>query len=122
MKKNSHIAVVVVGYNRKESMIRLIESLKEADYKDDIVDLIISLDKSECIQEMIKVANSVLWNYGEKKVRTFKERQGLRKHIIKCGELTREYDAVIILEDDLVVSKYYYSYVTSTHAPHSAER
>lgn len=105
------IAVVAVGYNRVFSMERLFASLNNAVYFDDKVDLIISLDKSNIEQKMIDMANKVDWQHGEKIIRTFPERQGLRPHILQCGDLTNEYDAVIVLEDDLVVSKGYYSYV-----------
>lgn len=114
MAENTRIAIVVVGYNRKKSMLRLIDSLKKAEYKGEQVDLIISLDKSPCIDEMLEAAESIIWTFGNKKIRTFDERQGLRKHIIQCGNLTQVYDSVIVLEDDLVVSKYFYSYVCDT--------
>ena len=105
------IAIVVVGYNRKESLSRLITSIKEAEFYEDRVDLIISLDKSNIENDMIAMANTVEWSQGDKRIRTFPERQGLRSHILQCGDLTDEYDAVIVLEDDLIVSKGFYSYV-----------
>jgi hypothetical protein len=35
---------------------------------------------------------------------------GLRKHILQCGDLSKKYGSVIILEDDLYVSPYFYDY------------
>lgn len=105
------IAIVAVGYNRPDSMQRLLKSIIDADYQNDRVDLIISIDKGERQQQINKIAQEIIWKNGEKKIRTFSEKQGLRKHILQCGDLTSEYDAVVILEDDLIVSKYYYSYV-----------
>lgn len=107
----SKIAVVVVGYNRKESLHRLISSIQKAEFYNDYVDLIISLDKSDIENEMIEMADYIEWKHGEKIVRTFTERQGLKQHILQCGDLTEKYDAVIVLEDDLIVSKGFYSYV-----------
>ena len=106
-----NIAIVTVGYNRKDSLQRLLFSLNDAEYLDDSVDLIISLDKSNKETEIIEMVNSFCWNFGSKRVRTFPIRQGLKSHILQCGDLTKDYDAVIVLEDDLIVSKGFYSYV-----------
>ena len=46
-----------------------------------------------------KFATEYNWEYGEKIVRTFPERQGLKKHILQCGDYTSKYDVVVILED-----------------------
>lgn len=106
-----NIAIITVGYNRPDSMQQLLNTVVNADYENDKVDLIISIDKGERQSEIIKVAENIKWSYGEKKIRAFSERQGLRNHIIQCGDMTEYYDAVVVLEDDLMVSKYYYTYV-----------
>lgn len=105
------VAVVAVGYNRPDSMEKLLLSIIDADYEKDEVDLIVSIDKGERQDEIVHVAEKLKWEYGKKNIRKFSERQGLREHIIQCGDLTEIYDAIIVLEDDLVVSKWYYSYV-----------
>lgn len=108
------MAIVVVGYNRPDSMGRLLQSLLRADYEEGDVDLMISLDKSERQEELIALANGVSWAHGEKIIRAFPEKQGLRNHILQCGDLTKHYEAVVVLEDDLVVSPYFHSYVRQT--------
>ena len=105
------VAIVAVGYNRPDSMENLLKSIVNAEYESDNVDLIISIDKGERHSQIIDVAKKVEWLHGNKTIRAFDERQGLRKHIIQCGDLTEQYDAVVVLEDDLEVSKYYYNYV-----------
>lgn len=105
------IALVVVGYNRPDSIEQLLKSLLCAEYGNDRVDLIISLDKGQKQQKIISVAESFKWTHGEKLIRVFAERQGLRSHIIQCGDLTAKYDAVVVLEDDLMVATHFYSYV-----------
>lgn len=105
------IAIVAVGYNRPDSMGKLLQSLLNADYLGDTVDLVISLDKGQRQSEIVRVAEDIAWTYGEKVIRAFSERQGLRRHIIQCGDLTEKYDAVVVLEDDLQVSPCFYSYV-----------
>lgn len=103
-------AVVVVGYNRIAGMLRLLESLENAQYGGDHLTLIISLDNcgSSGPEETAKAFS---WSHGEKVVRTFTERQGLRNHILSCGDFLKEYDAIAVLEDDLVVSPAYYQYM-----------
>lgn len=105
------ICIVVAGYNRPNAMSRLFKSLSKADYLGDTVDLVISLDKGQKQKELIKLAEEFDWKPGEKIIRAFSEKQGLRKHILQCGDLTDEYKAVIVLEDDLTVSENYYNYV-----------
>lgn len=107
----SSIAVVVVGYNRVDGIGNLLSSLKRAEYDNDKVDLIISLDKSEIQDRIVDLARDFEWPYGNKQIRAFKDRLGLRKHILSCGDLTDIYDAVVVLEDDLIVSTMYYRYL-----------
>ena len=105
------IAIVAVGYNRPDTMSCLLQSLTEADYCGDSVDLIVSVDRGNNQDSVIKVAESLEWIVGEKIIRKYEERQGLRKHILACGDLTEQYDAVVVLEDDLIVSPSFYKYV-----------
>ena len=108
------IAVIAVGYNRSDSIEQLLHSLLRADYAGDQVDLVVSLDKGQRQQEIVSAAEKIEWPHGEKIIRAFPERQGLRAHIIQCGDLTEKYDAVVVLEDDLMVAPYFYSYVKQT--------
>ena len=101
--------IVAVGYNRPHCMKRLLESIGNAEYEIDDVTLIISIDESNKSDLVQKVAEDFDWKHGEKIIRRFPERQGLKKHIIQCGDLSEKYGAVIILEDDLYVSPGFYS-------------
>lgn len=107
----SIIAIVAVGYNRPDSIKQLLQSLLCAEYGDDTVDLVVSIDKGQRQQEIISAAERLNWPHGEKIIRAFPERQGLRSHILQCGDLTEKYDAVIVFEDDLLVAPHFYSYV-----------
>ncbi len=107
MKK---LAIVVVGYNRIPGMLRLLNSLNSADYLGDEIPLIISLDN--CGSDSLKNAvEGFSWEHGSKIIRTFPTRQGLRKHILSCGDYLNEYDAIAVLEDDIIVSRSFYSYM-----------
>ena len=111
IKKQINPAIVVAGYNRMDSIVRLMKCLSNATYDDNDITLIISLDHSDMEDRIIEKIQSIGWNHGELVFRTFKERQGLKRHIISCGDLSKDYGAVVVLEDDLYVSRYFYSYI-----------
>lgn len=114
-------AIVAVGYNRPDGMKRLLESIGKANYQYDNVPLIISIDESNRSDEVESVAQAFEWNHGTKEIRRFPERQGLRKHIVQCGDYSEKYGAVIILEDDLIVAEDFYSYVCAAHERYGDE-
>ncbi|MCR4656297.1 MAG: glycosyltransferase [Lachnospiraceae bacterium] len=106
-------AIVVIAYNRVKPLKRLIDSLLMADYpagKD--IPLIISIDKSDN-REIIKVAEEFEWKYGKKRIATHEEQLGLKKHVLECGDYSREYGSVILLEDDLFVMRDFYNFALS---------
>ncbi len=102
-------AIIVVAYNRPRSLSRLLFSLDNAQYSSIEIPLIISIDKSQN-NEVERVADNFKWKNGTKKIIKHENNLGLRKHILACGNLTSEYESVIILEDDMYVSQYFYSY------------
>lgn len=111
---NMKIAIIIVTYNRVHSFHRLLDSVCEADYKDDFVDLIVSIDKSEVQDKIEHIVSSRSWTHGKTITIKQKERLGLKRHVLQCGDLSIDYDAIIMLEDDLVVSPQFYYYAKST--------
>jgi len=110
IENNNKIAIVVIGYNRLPSMKRLLKSLHDAHYNHNDIPLVISIDASGC-RELYDYVQHFDWPYGDKYVNIQEERLGLRNHIIQCGDLTDYFKAVIILEDDVFVSEFFYDYV-----------
>lgn len=105
------LPIVVVAFNRANSLKRLLHSLDEANYTGvNSVPLIISIDKSPSNRDVLKVAEDFKWNYGDKEIRYQEKNLGLREHVIKCGKISQEFGGVIILEDDLFVSPNFYRY------------
>lgn len=102
------IGICIIAYNRIDSLKRVLLSLEQAYYNVE-VPLIISIDKSNS-DAVEQFANQYIWNFGEKKVIAHPENLGLRKHVLKCGELLNNYDALIVLEDDISVAPSYYYY------------
>lgn len=107
------IALVVVGYNRPDSMRRILGSLASAQYAYEEIPLVVSIDCSGD-DRVWQAADEFVWKYGEKRIIRHEARMGLRRHIISCGDLTEQYGAVMILEDDLYVSPDYYNYAMQT--------
>ena len=110
----SKSGIVVIGYNRIDSLQRLMRSLLLASYPQK-VDLIISIDNSGT-DIVENYAKTVEWAHGEKIIKTYPERMGLKKHVLKCGTYLNEYDydAIAVLEDDLFVSPGFFEYMIQT--------
>ena len=103
---NLNIAICCVAYNRPDSLKNLLDSLSDSYYPHD-VPLIISIDYSGK-NDVETFAKGYDWKYGEKRIIAHEKNLGLRNHILSCGDLLKEYDAVIILEDDVVVAPSYF--------------
>lgn len=103
------IGICCITFNRINSIKRLLNSLEKADYKGQSPTLIISIDKSNT-SEIEDFANNYVWEYGEKKIYTHSDNLGLRRHVLECGNRIKDYDALIVLEDDITVSPYFYDY------------
>lgn len=108
------VAIVVVAYNRPRSLARLLNSLRNSTYEDRDVELVISIDYQDSANHdaVVKLASEFDWEYGEKTLIVHPTNLGLRSHVLFCGDLSEKYGAIIMLEDDLVVSPYFYKYAT----------
>ncbi|MBO5888421.1 MAG: glycosyltransferase family 2 protein [Bacteroidaceae bacterium] len=106
------IAICLIAYNRINSLKRLLSSLDNAVYPCP-VKLYISVDKSD-VDAIQEFSADYHWNYGEKEVISHKKNLGLRKHILECGNLVQKHDALIVLEDDIVVAPGFYLYAQAT--------
>jgi hypothetical protein len=100
-------AIVVLAYNRPESLKRLLSSLEKANYSSS-VQLIISLDHADNNPEVLHVATSFDWKYGIKEIIKHDKQLGLYEHVMRCGAFSYDHEAIIMLEDDLYVSPYFY--------------
>lgn len=107
--------IVVVAYNRANSLKRILRFISQGFYPEGNIPLIISIDKGNN-DDVIKIANDFEWAHGDKQVICHDVNLGLRAHIIECASRSREYGSVIILEDDLLVSPNFYNYVQAALA------
>ncbi|WP_282118132.1 glycosyltransferase [Maribacter aquivivus] len=103
-------AIVIIAYNRKKSLKRLLTSLENANYPNNDITLIISIDKSDSNEDVLELSNDFKWKFGNKRIIYQKQNLGLKKHILKSMSFALEYGSMIMLEDDLYVSPDYYNY------------
>lgn len=109
------IAIVVVCYNRLSSFKGIVETLEnQADIvlpKTVEIDVVASIEHSNCKDEFEKVISQLEWAYGAVKIVKQPYKLGLKNHVLKCGDLVSDYDNIVILEEDLIVSKYLLRYI-----------
>jgi len=107
------IPVVIAAYNRPDSLQRVLDSLNRAAYPEP-VKLIISIDGGGN-PKVKNIAADFEWEFGDKELILHDQNLGLRNHILSCGDLTKIYDGIILLEDDLYVSPCFYQFVIECH-------
>lgn len=105
------ICIVIIGYNRPDSLARLLRFVASASYGTHMTDLIVSIDKGSSASQVASVAQSIEWPYGNYSIRIAKKNLGLRKHVLACGAITEKYEAIIMLEDDLIIGPDFLNYV-----------
>lgn len=104
-------AIVIPAYNRPAALRRLLDSLLRADFSNELepVPLVLSLEGS-ATEEVRDTAFGMTWPHGPLEILERPSHLGLKAHILTCGDLTKRFDSVILLEDDLVVAPGFYSY------------
>jgi len=109
------LALVIPAYNRHLSLERLLSSVSNLHATKFKVDLILSIEGG-ATRAVKQVANDFAWHLGEKKVIQHPAHLGLRQHILYCGELTKEYDNILLVEDDIYLSPYALEYASAASA------
>lgn len=104
--------VIVPAYSREYALRRLLKSLNEAEYPNDVVQLIITIDGG-APKGVVEAAREFEFKHGSKSIVLRENNLGLTQHILWCGDQTQKYGSAIILEDDLMVDRHFYSYACS---------
>ncbi len=104
-----HPQIIVIAYNRPESLKRLLVSLANAYYPDNSISLIISIDgdKNSDVKNVAELFN---WKFGIKNILVQNPRLGLKKHICSACDNAAEKGSFIVLEDDIAVSPFFYNF------------
>lgn len=113
--------IVIIAYNRKKPLLRLLKSLANASYPTSNIILHISIDGSDISREIEQAVTNFEWNHGKKIVDVKPENHGLLKHVLSCGELTNKYESIIVLEDDLIVAPGFYQYAQKANEFYSED-
>ena len=114
------LLVLVLGYNRHLSLSRLLHSLSVLAPPSAPVDLLVSIDGGgdpNCIQR----AEQFYWAHGTKRVQVHPRNLGLRTHVETAVDNVADYDAVIVLEDDLSVSPWMFHYCEQAFATYGCD-
>ncbi len=105
---NNHL-ICIPAYKRSKSLKRLLNTLKNAYYTSENIPLIISIEFGAS-NSVISVAEEFNDPKFKKEIIYRKKRFGLKKHIIECASLVNDFENIILLEDDLIVDRYFYKY------------
>lgn len=98
------LAVIAVAHRRLDALKRLLASIESSNVPASLdVRLVISVDgdPSEEVRAFVRNYRSQKF-VTENIIRT--QNLGLREHILVCGDMSENYDGVIVLEDDIVVA------------------
>lgn len=102
-------AIFITAFNRHKCLNYLLQSLSKI--KTDLkFDLYISIDNNGT-EEVKSLANNFLWKHGKKNVIVHERKLGLVDHFIWVGDQTKNFENIIFLEDDLLVSPHLFSFV-----------
>jgi hypothetical protein len=104
-------AIVIPCFKKPKALKRLLASLTKAIYYTE-VNIVFSVDYSGT-NEIYAIADNFEWPYGKKTIIKHSKNIGLRQNILNCGELSKQYGSVIVLEDDTFVSKDFYRYAVN---------
>ena len=118
-KDTYDLRIVVIVFNRPDSLLRLLHSLNEAIYDGDKVKLEVWVDRSVdgyLDKVTVKTANNYLFKHGVYEVIPHSEHVGLFGQWISTWRPARDSSEIaVIFEDDITVSKYFYKYLKIVH-------
>lgn len=99
------VVIVIIAFNRTDALKRLLDSVSRiVSPALECLDLVISIDFSPQQEAVQYKAESIEWRAGKKRIVCRTSRKGLKQHVLLCGDLVKEYDLLLMLEDDLYVS------------------
>ena len=111
----TRVLFALIGYNRRPEVFRCALSITDAVkghlLHDVTYDLNIFLDKSSVTEEIKHDFIDFSWNYGKFSITPQKCRLGLKKHVYSIFNDSLDYDFVVILEDDILVSCDFSKYI-----------
>ncbi|MEM7093850.1 MAG: hypothetical protein AAF567_12675 [Actinomycetota bacterium] len=105
-------AIVVMAHARPAATARLLAGVRSATVPPG-TPLVISIDRHDVTGDaVVDVAESLAWTVGPKRVVTH-DAIGLVAHFGACGDLSREFGSIVLLEDDLFVGPGFYEWASA---------
>lgn len=116
--------IVVISYNRPDSLMRLFNSISKAQYGCASVDLHITIDYGEGSEtsEVEELSLKFEWKHGRKFVQRRLQNVGLRTSWFESVYQYDDFEYVAFLEDDMEVSSQFYKLFRSVEANNEYEK
>lgn len=120
-------AIVVPAYNRPDALARLLASLETANVPTGTT-LVIAIDRAAKTEHkpgneaVLQAARRFEWTHGPKEIIDHPDHLGLVGNVFYCGSLAESFGAIILLEDDLIVSRRFYDYAQQALACYASEQ
>ena len=112
----SNIVICICAYNRIKAFSHTLNQLAETKFPENIkIDLKVYLDYAS--EENIRLHNEVFrhyhWDIGVKNIVINNSKKGLKNQIEYIFDDNTSSDWIVLFEDDMIISPYWYEYVTS---------
>jgi len=118
------LRIIVIVYNRANSMLRLLESLNRAEYGGDRIKLEVWIDRSRdgiINAQTYATAEKFVFQHGDYGVIAQREHVGIYGQWLNTWTpRANSSEIAVILEDDLTVSPYFYKYLKLVHNKYDA--
>ncbi|WAQ99702.1 hypothetical protein MAR_024075, partial [Mya arenaria] len=120
------LRVIVITYNRPQSLDRLLQSLNKAEYDNDNVKFEIWLDRSiygQISKDTLTTARNFRVSYGRCSIIVHSTHVGIQGQWLNTWEPSAQSrEMAVILEDDLTVSPFFYKYLKLVHNKYDSRR
>lgn len=110
----TRLPIIITAYNRPKALNQLLKCLSQAIYQTNEIDLHFVVDQSND-NAINNIAQGYNWEHGKKHIHLAEKKLGLKKNIEKAYSFLDDYEAAIFLEDDIIVSPYYYEYALQAY-------
>jgi hypothetical protein len=102
--------IVVITWRRPASLARLLESLSEADYLGEMIQLTIFVEAG-ADKETMRLVESFDWEYGPKEILVRSFQAGLIANILESWWPATDDEIVAMFEDDIQVSPLFFRWI-----------
>ena len=123
IESSPSLVIVVLAFSKPDSLGRLLNSLRDANYHGDRIDLIISLDVGRMgyydLPTLI-TSKQFLWTQGEKRVALKSTHRGQMYQWLEASSIVDDdgQTLMLVVEETVVLSPYWYEYLMAVLSHH----